>query len=202
MVSSQHTGLLNAPGVAAVTSLIDLAIFQDVPVTSIMQSILSQWTGVRDRLFAKKVMVLLNELQNADSGLIGQVIDNLRAEHGAEYFDEVLFNSIEMANSSEMAKLLSRALIAVSLKRIPLKDFWIIAQSLKFLTLQDIKLLESSDKIHIIDFPHDSQQRMISVGLAKFQVVYGGGEIDWHRTTLVSFLKVITGRDDFKIEVP
>ena len=93
-----------------------------------------------DIMMQRKIAAFLNALdRNSDSAeLRSQTLENLRREHGQEYFDEALFSSIDKSDSSLRASYLGSLLGIVSSRKIPLNHFWPVKRVLEEALMSDL----------------------------------------------------------------
>jgi len=147
-IRSSVSQALKIDGVGVVPALIDLLVFQGVPVSTIALEITKGAFSYTDKVtFRKAVEAAQVLVDDMESGAISEVqlnltLSNLREEHGDEYFNESLFHAIQTSDSRKRARYIGNLLSsATQNKQIQALyfDFLAIVQTL---TMKDIELLK------------------------------------------------------------
>ena len=138
--------LLKSDGVSALASGID-ACAGGTPVASIVQLVTKQFVWGRDALFVRKVAAFIEEIATVDTVLLGQTVDNLRREHGEDYFNEALFNAIEKSDSVLRSNMVATLLKLCCSETIHADYFWRILYPIQNLLISDLKKLSTAIEI-------------------------------------------------------
>ncbi|WP_026942166.1 hypothetical protein [Hellea balneolensis] len=143
---------LTLDGAAVVPALIDLFVFGGVPISTVSTEIAKGAFSNTDKFIFRKTIraaeVILHDLESGviSPTLLEQVFENLKSEHGEEYFNESLFHAIQNADSQKRASYIGNLIssaIANEMIRESYFDFLAIVQTL---TMKEIELLKPASQ--------------------------------------------------------
>jgi hypothetical protein len=127
----------------SIDTLIDNEIVKDIPLIGIISKLLSIGTTINDRLFTKKLLHFLSELENINQNLILKEIQYIDdSQKYSQRVGEKLLEIITRIDSDEKPKIIGRLFKNFLLKKISYSQFLKLShlvENIFILELLDIK---------------------------------------------------------------
>lgn len=139
--------VLNLDGAQVVPALIDLVVFQGVPVSTIATEISKSSLSHVDKFNFRKAMAAAQRIlvdikdEKITSVLLQQTLKNLNDKHGEEYFSEAMFHVIQSSDSRLRTRLVG-SLVSGAVTSDDIRDsFFEFLHIVQNLTIEDLKKL-------------------------------------------------------------
>jgi len=128
--------------------------------------------------------------------LLRQAIENLRAEYGFEYSDDVFLDAVSSANSAEIARIPGKVFKAFCEGKISIDQYWSLLNITKTLIYPDIKAALDSVNAHITELNRASQLRLQAAGMPYPVSGFGLLGEEWNTPLLNALIVALTGNEN------
>ncbi|KIC62883.1 hypothetical protein [Chryseobacterium taiwanense] len=149
IIKSENFALASDLSEVVLDSFIDNEILKDIPMIGTISKLLSLGTTINDRLFTKKLLHFLRELENIDQNLILkeiQYIDDSKKYN--QKVGEKILEVINRVDSDDKPKVIGKLFRNFLLKKITYFEFLRLSHIIENVFILDLLILSKS-KEHI-----------------------------------------------------
>ena len=140
-----------------IDAILDVGVLEEIPIVKTIISFTKTGLMIRDRLFIKKILLFLKELDGIPDDKKEEVTKNIQNNSGyAEKVGETIIILLEKFDETEKARLLARLFSSYIRKKITYDEFSRYSFGISLVLLQDIMNLLSYYKgekdEHLVDW--------------------------------------------------
>ncbi len=173
------------PSVAA--EITDALLASHLPIISSLRGIWKTGVTVKDALLVRRLAAFLSDLSAIPTERRKQMLDSLQAENTAEDVGEKLLTVLDRLESTQKARLLSRAFALYTSEAISGDEFWRVSSILERLPLRDIIGLKDWRTLDLNTVEEVRRQQYLAVGLGWFVLNASSTGFQWTQRLCLIF---------------
>ncbi|MEN5433607.1 MULTISPECIES: hypothetical protein [Sphingobacterium] len=154
---------------ALLESNIDREVLENIPVVSSIYNLYKSAVSISDRMFLKKILSFLSELENIEKEKISLYYQKINTDEKfkKKVGDKLMF-ILDRCEDDEKSKIVAKIFGAYICEKIEYSDFLNLARAIEFLSLDDIEHLLKSK---YWDFSGDAN--LVNAGLVWQELTLG-----------------------------
>lgn len=155
----------------ALDSILENGILKDLPGFSILTGIVKTTRNIREKIFAKKLLLFLQSLNECDLGKRQEFVTKLNGDQKEKQkIGETLLIILERLENMEKPKIIGNLFKAYLEEQINYKDFTKVSGILSRIQLEDLMVLKNRE-VPLKDMPTDTLEYLAMNGLMNIGIL-------------------------------